>query len=106
MKHQAAPCPVCAKPATERQFAPFCSAECSNTDLNRVRDELVAGLEAFAETLLGPPSLRKPRTWRWGKQGSLVLEVHGRKRGAWHSKESEQGGGRHCQVGGREPAMV
>ncbi len=58
-----------------------------------MRGELIAGLEHLAETLLGAPSLRKPRTWRWGKQGSLVLELHGRKRGAWHSKESEQGGG-------------
>ncbi len=28
------PCPVCGKPSTER-FRPFCSARCSDVDLNR-----------------------------------------------------------------------
>jgi len=91
VKHQAAPCPICSKPE-ERKFYPFCSAECSSVDLGRVRGELIAGLEMLAETLLGAPSIRKARTWRWGKQGSLSLEITGRKRGAWHSHEAEAGG--------------
>ena len=92
MKDQVAPCPICSKPE-ERKFRPFCSAECSNVDLDRVRGELIAGLEQLAETLLGPPSIRKPRTWRWGTKGAFVLEMSGRKRGAWHDKDSEKGGG-------------
>ncbi len=92
MKQDAIFCPVCSQPS-ERKFRPFCSAECSNLDLDRVRGELIAGIEMLAETLMGPPSLRKPRTWRWGSKGAFVLEVGGRKRGAWHDKDSEKGGG-------------
>lgn len=92
MKDAPPPCPICSKPA-ERQFHPFCSAECSNTDLDRVVGELVAGVERLAEDLLGAPSLRKPRTMRWGTKGALVLELHGRKRGSWYSHEAGQGGG-------------
>ncbi len=93
MTSGAVPCPVCSQPASERKFRPFCSAECSNIDLDRVRLEMVAGLEQLAETLMGPPSVRKPQKWRWGSKGSFVLEMHGRKRGTWHDKESERGGG-------------
>ncbi len=94
MIHQVDLCPVCQREVEEHKFRPFCSAECSNVDLDRVRDELIAGLEHLAENLMGgPPSIRKPRTWRWGTKGSFVLEMAGRKRGAWHDKESLVGGG-------------
>ncbi len=92
MTYKPTPCPICSKPE-ERQFRPFCSAECGNIDLDRVRGELIAGLEQLAEHLFGEPSFRKPRTWRWGTKGALVLAMHGHKRGAWHDKDSEQGGG-------------
>ena len=49
-------------------------------DLDELRGALLAGLEGLAEALLGPPSMRKPRTWRWGSKGSLCLELQGRKR--------------------------
>ena len=62
-------------------------------DLDELRSALLAGLEGLAEALLGPPSIRKPRTWRWGSKGSLCLELHGRKRGAWIDHETGQGGG-------------
>jgi putative DNA primase/helicase len=62
-------------------------------DLDELRGALLAKLEGLAETLLGAPSIRNPRTWRWGSKGSLSLELHGRKRGSWHDHESGQGGG-------------
>jgi hypothetical protein len=62
-------------------------------DLDELRAALLAGLEGLAEALLGQPSIRKPRTWRWGSKGSLSLELHGRKRGAWIDHETGQGGG-------------
>ncbi len=92
MKDTPPPCPLCGKPS-ERKFSPFCSAECSDADLDRVRGELVAGLETLAETLLGTASIRKKRTLRWGKKGSLSLEISGRKRGSWHDHEAGTGGG-------------
>jgi hypothetical protein len=61
--------------------------------LDKLRGDLLAGLEGLAESLLGMPSMRKPRTWRWGLKGSLSLELHGRKRGTWHDHEAGQGGG-------------
>lgn len=93
MKDTLPPCPVCLQAVEDRKFRPFCSSVCSDADLDRVRGELTAGLEALAETLLGAPSIRKVRTWRWGKQGSLSVEVSGRKRGSWHDHEAGQGGG-------------
>ena len=99
-------CPVCSK-ATERKFQPFCSAECSNIDLDRVAGELRAGIEMLAVQLLGEPSIRKPWTWRWGSKGALVVEIAGRKRGAWHDKDSEQGGGPlHLIAHGRSCSMA
>ena len=62
-------------------------------DLVELRAALLAGLEELAEALLGSPSIRKLRTWRWGSKGSLNLELHGRKRGAWINYETGQGGG-------------
>jgi hypothetical protein len=86
-------CPICGQPATEPKFRPFCSPVCSDHDLARVREELIAGLETLATMLLGgPPSIKTSRTWRWGNRGSFLLEIGGRKRGTWHDKESEQGG--------------
>lgn len=103
MTHQATLCPVCKRELEGRKFRPFCSTECSNIDLDRVRGELIAGLELLAETLMGEaPSIKKPRTWRWGAKGAFVLEMSGHKRGAWHDKDSEKGGGpfhliQHCR---------
>ena len=95
MSYQAALCPVCSQLTTEAKFRPFCSAECSNADLDRVCAELVADLEQVAEELLGPrnKAASTQATWRWGSKGGLKLEVRGRKRGVWQAKDSLQGGG-------------
>lgn len=90
--HKANPCPVCGQPE-DGKFRPFCGEVCSNVDLDQVRAELLGDLERLAETLLGEPSLRKPRTWRWRNRGSLCLELRGHKRGTWHSFETSEGGG-------------
>jgi putative DNA primase/helicase len=71
--------------------SPASSAD--NNDLDGLRAALLDSLESLAETLLGKPSIRKPRSWRWGRKGSLALELHGRKRGSWKSYETDEGGG-------------
>ncbi len=64
-----------------------------NSDLDGLRVALLAGLEGLAEQLLGVPTIRHPRTLRWGTKGSLSLELAGTKRGAWHDHEAGVGGG-------------
>ena len=63
-------------------------------DLEELRRALIDRLESLADTLLGPRNLARSnrRTWRWGRKGSLALEVSGRKRGLWKSHEADVGG--------------
>ncbi len=65
----------------------------NGTDLDALRDALIDRLESLAASLLGAPSIRKSRTWRWGSKGSLAVEMTGRKRGQWFSHEAGEGGG-------------
>jgi len=62
--------------------------------LDDLRHVLRDQIEVLAETLLGergPTSTR--RTLRFGRKGSLAVEVAGRKRGAWFDHEAGHGGG-------------
>ena len=45
---------------------------------------------AVATALLGDPSSRGPREWRWGRRGSFSLDL---ERGTWRDFESGEGGG-------------
>jgi putative DNA primase/helicase len=71
------------------------SPQSPRIDLAELREALRDRLESLAETLLGPHNKARSRRtqWRWGTQGSLSLEIAGRKRGAWWSHESGEGGG-------------
>lgn len=53
---------------------------------------LSARIEALARDLLGEPSLRTARTWRFGRKGSLVVNVAGARVGRWYSFEAGRGG--------------
>jgi len=45
---------------------------------------------AVATALLGDPSSRGPREWRWGRRGSFSLDL---ERGTWRDFEAGEGGG-------------
>ena len=49
-------------------------------------------IEMLAPELLGEPSFKTSTGWRWGTHGSLLINVHGQRRGRWHSFETGQGG--------------
>jgi len=67
----------------------------SADDLDELRQALVDDIEAVAAALLGKPNRAAStrRTLRWGRRGSLAVELAGRKRGLWHDHEANQGGG-------------
>jgi Domain of unknown function (DUF6362) len=64
---------------------------------SRSRDELAAALRErlpeLARELLGRPTMRSSREWRWGRHGSLSLVMSGAKAGQWFDHEAGQGGG-------------
>ena len=50
----------------------------------------VAIAPAVCERLLGDPSGRSPREWRWGRKGSFRLKID---TGTWSDFEAGEGGG-------------
>lgn len=60
-------------------------------------DELAAALRnrlpELARELLGHPTMRSRREWRWGRRGSLSLVMSGAKAGQWFDHEAGEGGG-------------
>jgi putative DNA primase/helicase len=59
------------------------------TELARALD---AAASEVALALLGEPSQRMRDQWRWGRHGSLSVEVGGVKRGTWCDHEAGTGG--------------
>ena len=45
---------------------------------------------AAVEALLGPPSSKTAKEWRWGRKGSFTLYL---ETGRWHDFEAGRGGG-------------
>jgi hypothetical protein len=66
-----------------------------SADRNALVDVLKAGADALALALLGEPNrlLSNKSSWRYGRNGSFVLEVAGSRRGLWFSHEDGEGGG-------------
>jgi len=54
---------------------------------------LTTHTEVLAQELLGQPVQRSGHEWRYGRRGSLALQVGGSRRGQWYSHETEHGGG-------------
>jgi hypothetical protein len=52
-------------------------------------------IETIVRALLGEPNrqLSTRQTLRFGTNGSLVVEISGRKAGRWYSHEEKRGGG-------------
>ena len=43
--------------------------------------------------VLGQPAERRRNEWRYGRHGSLVVNVAGQRVGSWHDFEADGGGG-------------
>ena len=69
------------------------SAYRSSDDLTELRAALRADVVAVGEALLGAPSgeFSTKSTLRWGRKGSLALEIRGPKQGLWYSHENDSG---------------
>lgn len=63
--------------------------------LDNLRHALRDRIETLAEAVLGAHNapLSTRRTLRFGRKGSLAVELSGRKRGAWFDYEAGRGGG-------------
>lgn len=62
-------------------------------DLEVLRNALIASWSALLEELLGKPSRRTARQWRWNRRGSLSAVMSGAKIGTWFDHAAGSGGG-------------
>ncbi len=62
-------------------------------DLEELRKALIASWPALLEELLGKPSRRTARQWRWNRRGSLSAVMSGAKVGTWFDHAAGSGGG-------------
>lgn len=62
-------------------------------DLDELRHALIAGWPSLLEELLGKPSRRTARQWRWNRRGSLSAVMSGAKVGTWFDHAAGSGGG-------------
>ena len=60
------------------------------TDSPRPQGEFISIAPSVCERLLGEPSSRSTREWRWGRKGSFRLKLD---TGTWSDFEAEEGGG-------------
>jgi hypothetical protein len=61
-------------------------------DVQALRALLRERIEPLALELLGEPSVRSRREWRWGRHGSLSLVIRGEHTGQWFDHEISEGG--------------
>lgn len=64
-----------------------------NGDLRDLRRALIGNWTGLLRDLLGPPSRKSVRQWRWNKRGSLSAAIAGPKAGTWFDHEAGCGGG-------------
>jgi putative DNA primase/helicase len=62
-------------------------------DLRELRLALISNWPALLRDLLGEPTRRTARQWRWNRRGSFSAVVGGPKVGTWFDHESACGGG-------------
>lgn len=62
-------------------------------DLRDLRRALIGNWTGLLRDLLGPPSRKSARQWRWNKRGSLSAAIAGPKAGTWFDHEAGCGGG-------------
>ena len=64
----------------------------SGRDWQAFDAELRARIPELAVELLGKPTFRAGREWRWGRKGSLSIIIRGPKAGIWFDHEEGRGG--------------
>lgn len=64
----------------------------SGRDWRAFDAELRARMPELAVELLGKPTLRMGKEWRWGRKGSLAVVVSGARAGMWFDHEEGRGG--------------
>ncbi len=64
-----------------------------NSDLRDLRRALIGNWTGLLRDLLGPPSRKGARQWRWNRRGSLSAAIAGPKAGTWFDHEAGCGGG-------------
>jgi putative DNA primase/helicase len=64
----------------------------NNEDLNEIRATLTTCVEDVCRQLLGRPARSTRSEWRWGRKGSLSVQIRGAKRGLWMDHENGEGG--------------
>ncbi|MCQ4162163.1 toprim domain-containing protein [Roseomonas sp. GC11] len=62
-------------------------------DLRELRLALIANWPALLTAMLGQPSRRSARHWRWNRRGSFSAVITGAKAGTWFDHEAGIGGG-------------
>ena len=55
-----------------------------------MQTDWVSIAQPLALELLGEPSKKSSNEWRWGRKGSLVLNLES---ASWYDHEADQGGG-------------
>lgn len=61
--------------------------------MNRSGPDWASLIAPVAERLLGKPTRKTAREWRYGSKGSLVVHVGGSRAGRWHDFQADEGGG-------------
>ncbi|MGE0418963.1 MAG: toprim domain-containing protein [Acetobacteraceae bacterium] len=62
-------------------------------DLGLIRQALIDDWQHLLLDLLGAPTRKGSRQWRWNRRGSLSAEIAGAKMGQWYDHEAGLGGG-------------
>ncbi|WP_374293128.1 toprim domain-containing protein [Paenirhodobacter enshiensis] len=65
----------------------------SGRDWQALDAELRARVPELALEILGKPSFRTGKEWRWGRKGSLSVVISGARAGMWFDHETGTGGG-------------
>lgn len=62
-------------------------------NLHELRLALIANWPALLIEMLGKPTRRTARHWRWNRRGSFSAVITGAKAGTWFDHEAGIGGG-------------
>lgn len=65
----------------------------TSSDLRELRLALIASWPALLTEMLGKPTRRTARQWRWNRRGSFSAVISGAKAGTWFDHEVGVGGG-------------
>lgn len=82
------------KQAPQRYTAPIhAQAFPSRQETSHISEALRQNIQDLAQDLLGKPTSRGARHWRFGRKGSMVMTISGDKQGLYSNFESGEHGG-------------